>query len=164
MKCSARPTITTRQYWRKGRRWPLLSRSLNADPTSRNTTFAWEGKERRQDCPGEIRAAGQAAAQTTTAAPGRSGHQDRQAPVQVGQEDHREGHFPVHPPAGDDDEIGVPLLQAFDIVGKGHSNPSVGKLLLDIKADVETGSSLSQAFPQAPALLRCAVLQPRSGG
>lgn len=45
---------------------------------------------------------------------------------------------------------GVPLLQAFDIVGRGHSNPAVGKLLLDIKADVETGSSLSQAFRKFP--------------
>lgn len=45
---------------------------------------------------------------------------------------------------------GVPLLQAFDIVGRGHSNPNVGKLLLDIKADVETGSSLSQAFRKFP--------------
>ncbi|GBG01947.1 type II secretion system protein F [Azospira sp. I13] len=45
---------------------------------------------------------------------------------------------------------GVPLLQAFDIVGKGHSNPAVGKLLLDIKADVETGSSLNQAFRKYP--------------
>ncbi|MCK6407499.1 MAG: type II secretion system F family protein [Rhodocyclaceae bacterium] len=47
-------------------------------------------------------------------------------------------------------KAGVPLLQAFDIVGRGHSNPSVGKLLLDIKADVETGSSLSQAFRKFP--------------
>jgi type IV pilus assembly protein PilC len=45
---------------------------------------------------------------------------------------------------------GVPLLQAFDIVGKGHSNPAVAKLLGDIKADVETGSSLSQAFRKYP--------------
>jgi len=45
---------------------------------------------------------------------------------------------------------GVPLLQAFDIVGKGHSNPAVAKLLLDIKTDVETGSSLSQAFRKYP--------------
>jgi type IV pilus assembly protein PilC len=45
---------------------------------------------------------------------------------------------------------GVPLLQSFDIVGRGHSNPAVGKLLLDIKADVETGSSLSQAFRKYP--------------
>jgi type IV pilus assembly protein PilC len=41
---------------------------------------------------------------------------------------------------------GVPLLQAFDIVGKGHSNRAVGKLLMDIKTDVETGSSLANAF------------------
>lgn len=45
---------------------------------------------------------------------------------------------------------GVPLLQAFDIVGKGHSNPAVGTLLLDIKAEVETGTSLSQAFRKYP--------------
>ena len=45
---------------------------------------------------------------------------------------------------------GVPLLQTFDIVGRGHDNPAVGKLLLDIKSDVETGSSLSQAFRKYP--------------
>jgi len=47
-------------------------------------------------------------------------------------------------------KAGVPLLQAFDIVGRGHSNPSVGKLLLDIKTDVETGSSLGAAFRKYP--------------
>ncbi|WP_374347548.1 type II secretion system F family protein [Chitinimonas sp.] len=45
---------------------------------------------------------------------------------------------------------GVPLLQAFDIVAKGHSNPSVTRLLLDIKNDVETGASLNQAFRKHP--------------
>lgn len=45
---------------------------------------------------------------------------------------------------------GVPLLQAFDIVGKGHANPAVGKLLMDIKTEVETGSSLNQAFRKYP--------------
>ena len=45
---------------------------------------------------------------------------------------------------------GVPLLQSFDIVGKGHDNPAVAKLLGDIKGDVETGSSLSQAFRKYP--------------
>jgi type IV pilus assembly protein PilC len=47
-------------------------------------------------------------------------------------------------------KAGVPLLQSFEIVGKGHSNPAVAKLLGDIKADVETGSSLSQAFRKYP--------------
>jgi type IV pilus assembly protein PilC len=45
---------------------------------------------------------------------------------------------------------GVPLLQAFDIVGKGAPNAAVGKLLLDIKTDVETGSALNQAFRKFP--------------
>ncbi|HLP98360.1 MAG TPA: type II secretion system F family protein [Sideroxyarcus sp.] len=45
---------------------------------------------------------------------------------------------------------GVPLLQAFDIVGKGHENPAVARLLFDIKTDVETGSSLEQSFRKFP--------------
>lgn len=45
---------------------------------------------------------------------------------------------------------GVPLLQAFDIVGKGHSNPAVQKVLMAIKVNVETGSSLNQAFRKFP--------------
>jgi type IV pilus assembly protein PilC len=47
---------------------------------------------------------------------------------------------------------GVPLLQAFDIVGKGASNAAVGKLVADIKTDVETGSALNQAFRKFPLL------------
>ena len=45
---------------------------------------------------------------------------------------------------------GVPLLQAFDIVGKGHSNAAVARLLMEIKTEVETGSSLAQAFGKHP--------------
>jgi type IV pilus assembly protein PilC len=45
---------------------------------------------------------------------------------------------------------GVPLLQAFDIVGKGHSNAAVARLLLEIKTEVETGASLKQAFEKHP--------------
>src|SRR5205085_151158 len=47
-------------------------------------------------------------------------------------------------------KAGVPLLQSFDIVGKGATNPAVGKLLNDIKSDVETGSSLASAFRKYP--------------
>jgi len=47
-------------------------------------------------------------------------------------------------------KAGVPLLQSFDIVGKGHHNPAVAKLLLDIKTDVETGNSLATAFRRYP--------------
>ena len=47
-------------------------------------------------------------------------------------------------------KAGVPLLQSFDIVSKGNSNPSVSKLLQDIRGDVETGTSLNQAFRKFP--------------
>lgn len=47
-------------------------------------------------------------------------------------------------------KAGVPLLQAFDIVGRGNTNPSVTKLLNDIRSDVETGTSLSSAFRKFP--------------
>ena len=45
---------------------------------------------------------------------------------------------------------GVPLLQAFDIVGRGATNPRLTKLLNDIRQDVETGTSLSSAFRKHP--------------
>ena len=47
-------------------------------------------------------------------------------------------------------KAGVPLLQAFDITARSHANPAVQKLLGEIKADVETGSGLSQAFRKHP--------------
>lgn len=47
-------------------------------------------------------------------------------------------------------KAGVPLLQAFDIVGRGHANPSVQKLLADLKSSIETGSSLAQSFAKFP--------------
>jgi type IV pilus assembly protein PilC len=47
-------------------------------------------------------------------------------------------------------KAGVPLLQAFDIVGRGNANASVTKLLNDIRTDVETGTSLSAAFRKYP--------------
>ncbi|SEL69619.1 type IV pilus assembly protein PilC [Roseateles sp. YR242] len=45
---------------------------------------------------------------------------------------------------------GVPLLQAFDIVARGSTNPRLTKLLTDIRQDVETGTSLSVAFRKHP--------------
>ena len=47
-------------------------------------------------------------------------------------------------------KAGVPLLQAFDIVARGSTNPRMTKLLTDIRSDVETGTSLSTAFRKHP--------------
>ncbi len=47
-------------------------------------------------------------------------------------------------------KAGVPLLQSFDIVGRGNSNPNVARLLNAVRTDVETGTSLSAAFRKHP--------------
>jgi type IV pilus assembly protein PilC len=47
-------------------------------------------------------------------------------------------------------KAGVPLLQAFDIVGRGNANANVARLLNEVRMDVETGSSLSAAFRKFP--------------
>jgi type IV pilus assembly protein PilC len=45
---------------------------------------------------------------------------------------------------------GIPLVQAFEIVGNGHENPAVQKLLMAIKGDVEGGTSLAGALSKHP--------------
>ncbi len=47
-------------------------------------------------------------------------------------------------------KAGVPLLQSFDIVARGSTNPRMTELLNDIRSDVETGTSLSSAFRKHP--------------
>jgi len=47
---------------------------------------------------------------------------------------------------------GVPLVQAFDIIGRGHENKAMQELLLGIKADIEGGSNLSDALAKHPLI------------
>ncbi len=47
-------------------------------------------------------------------------------------------------------KAGVPLVQAFDIVGSGHSNPNMTKLIMQVKVDVEAGGTLAQAMRAHP--------------
>jgi len=45
---------------------------------------------------------------------------------------------------------GVPLVQAFEIVGRGHENAGMQDLILGVKADVEAGNSLTEALKKRP--------------
>jgi len=47
-------------------------------------------------------------------------------------------------------KAGVPLVQSFDIIGKGHENPSVQDLVMDIKADVESGNPFAESLRKRP--------------
>jgi type IV pilus assembly protein PilC len=47
-------------------------------------------------------------------------------------------------------KAGVPLLQSFEIVARGHSNARFSRLMMDVKGRIESGSSLADAFRQHP--------------
>ena len=47
-------------------------------------------------------------------------------------------------------KAGVPLVQGFDIIGKGHENPSMQDMLLSVKADLEGGDTLAEALNKKP--------------
>jgi type IV pilus assembly protein PilC len=47
-------------------------------------------------------------------------------------------------------EAGIPMVQAFDIVGNGHDKPAMQRLILAIKADIEAGTSLHEALAKHP--------------
>ncbi|QLQ26247.1 MAG: type II secretion system F family protein [Dechloromonas sp.] len=119
--------------------------------TIREYTFVWEGKNRDgKQVRGEMRAASEAVVQTSLRRQGIMNARVKKARFKVGGKVTEKEISLFTRQLATMMKSGVPLLQAFDIVGRGHANGAVAKLLLDIKADVETGSSLSQAFRKYP--------------
>ena len=119
--------------------------------TVKESSFLWEGKSRDgKAMRGEMRAASEAVVQSTLRRQGINNAKVKKQRFKSGGKIVEKDIALFTRQLATMMKSGVPLLQAFDIVGRGHANPSVGKLLLDIKADVETGSSLSQAFRKFP--------------
>ena len=114
-------------------------------------TFTWEGRNRDgKTVRGEMRAASEAVVQTTLRRQGVINAKVKKLRFASGGKITEKDIALFTRQLATMMRSGVPLLQSFEIVGRGHSNPAVSKLLLDIKADVETGSSLSQAFRKYP--------------
>ena len=114
-------------------------------------TFSWEGKDKAgKTVRGEMRAAGESMVQASLRRQGINissiKKQKRSSGGSVTDKDvalfTRQMATMI--------KAGVPLLQAFDIVGKGAANPAVGRLLMDLKTEVETGSPLAAAFRKYP--------------
>lgn len=117
----------------------------------KESSFLWEGRNKDgKTVRGELRAASESVVQTTLRRQGITNTKVKKARFKSGGRITEKDIALFTRQLATMMKSGVPLLQAFDIVGRGHSNPAVGKLLLDIKADVETGSSLSQAFRKFP--------------
>lgn len=117
----------------------------------KENTFLWEGRNKDgKTVRGEMRAASESVVQTTLRRQGITGAKVKKVRFKSGGKITDKDIALFTRQLATMMKSGVPLLQSFDIVGRGHSNPAVGKLLLDIKSDVETGSSLSQAFRKFP--------------
>lgn len=117
----------------------------------KESSFLWEGRNKDgKTVRGELRAASESVVQTTLRRQGITNTKVKKVRFKTGGKITDKDIALFTRQLATMMKSGVPLLQAFDIVGRGHTNPAVGKLLLDIKADVETGSSLSQAFRKFP--------------
>ena len=138
---------------RVGRPTWQLWRSATPARTSSSTTTPGPARTRRaRPCAGEMRAGGEHVVLAQLRRQGIQVTGVKKVSSRRRQEDHREGHHDLHAPArGDDEARACRCCRPSTSSAAATRNPSVGKLLLDIKTDVETGSSLSQAFRKYPA-------------
>ena len=120
-------------------------------PKIKESIFSWEGTDRTgKRVKGEMRAGGEAQVQAVLRRQGVRVNKVKKQRGSVGKRITDKDITLFTRQMATMMKSGVPLLQAFDIVAKGHSNPAVSKLIFDIKADVETGSSLTAAFRKYP--------------
>jgi len=113
--------------------------------------FEWEGKDRNgKSVRGEIRAAGENQVQAALRRQGVTPAKIKKRRMRAGKSIKPKDLAIFTRQLATMMKAGVPLLQAFDIVGRGNPNPSVTRLLNDIRTDVETGTSLSVAFRKYP--------------
>jgi type IV pilus assembly protein PilC len=114
-------------------------------------TFAWEGKDKAgKTVRGEMKAAGENMVQASLRRQGVTVSKVKKQKLGGGGSVSEKDVALFTRQMATMMKAGVPLLQAFDIVSKGSPNPAVTRLLVDIKTEVETGSSLAQAFRKYP--------------
>lgn len=113
--------------------------------------FEWEGKDRGgKQVRGEIRAAGENQVKSSLRRQGVLPTKIKKRKMRAGKSIKPKDIAIFTRQLATMMKAGVPLLQSFDIVGRGNANASVTKLLNDVRTDVETGTSLSAAFRKYP--------------
>ena len=125
--------------------------AVAASRNIKDFVFEWEGKDRSgKVVRGEVRAAGENQVQATLRRQGVLPTKIKKRRMSAGKKIKPKDIALFTRQMATMMKAGVPLLQAFDIVGRGNTNPSVTKLLNDIRSDVETGTSLNSAFRKYP--------------
>ena len=117
----------------------------------REFVFEWEGRDRNgKQVRGETRAGGENQVQASLRRQGVTPTKIKKRRNRRGQKIRAKDIAVFTRQLATMMKAGVPLLQAFDIVGRGNPNGSLAKMLNDIRMDVETGTSLSSAFRKFP--------------
>ncbi|MDH5858473.1 type II secretion system F family protein [Lampropedia aestuarii] len=125
--------------------------SASSGNKTKSYVFAWEGKDRNaRIVRGEMTASGENQVRATLRRQGVFATKIKRNRVKAGKKIKGRDIAIFTRQLSTMMRAGVPLLQSFDIVGRGNPNPSVTKLLNNIRADVETGTSLSSAFRKYP--------------
>ncbi|HEY0954355.1 MAG TPA: type II secretion system F family protein [Roseateles sp.] len=113
--------------------------------------FEWEGKDRNgKIVKGELRAGGEAMVSATLRRQGILVNKVKKRRSSGGTSIKQKDIAVFTRQIATMMRAGVPLLQSFDIVARGSTNPRLTRLLNDIRQDVETGTSLSSAFRKHP--------------
>lgn len=113
--------------------------------------FEWEGKDRNgKTVRGELRAGGEAMVSATLRRQGILVSKVKKRRASGGKSIKQKDLAVFTRQLATMMRAGVPLLQSFDIVARGSTNPRLTRLLNDIRQDVETGTSLSSAFRKHP--------------
>lgn len=122
-----------------------------ATKNNKEFVYEWVGKDRLgRVVQGEVRAIGEATAQNTLRRQGILITKIKKRRMSAGKKIKPKDIALFTRQMATMMKAGVPLLQSFDIVGRGNPNPSVTKLLNEIRQDVETGTSLNTAFRRHP--------------
>ncbi|HEY0063381.1 MAG TPA: type II secretion system F family protein, partial [Telluria sp.] len=118
---------------------------------TKEAIYAWEGKDKTgKIVRGEIRAGGEAIVNVTLRRQGVMVTKVKKKTMRSGRKITDKDISVFTRQLATMMKAGVPLLQSFDIVSKGHSNPSMAKLIQDLRGDIETGTSLNNAFRKYP--------------
>ena len=119
--------------------------------TIKDMVFEWEGRDKNgKVVRGELRAGGEAAVSASLRRQGILLTKVKKRRISGGRSIKQKDIALFTRQLATMMKAGVPLLQSFDIVGRGATNPRLTRLLNDIRSDVETGTSLSAAFRKHP--------------
>jgi type IV pilus assembly protein PilC len=140
-----------------------LNSRLAKTKASQEAYFAWEGRDKNGKLVrGEMRAVSNSVAVSALRRQGILAHKVKKRSVNGGRSIQQKDIAIFTRQLCAMTSAGVPLLQSFDVVARGHPNPRMMRMLNEVRMDIETGTSLSSSLRKHPRhfdLLYCNLVE-----